>query len=105
MMNAAHTLLEAGAPQATALECGLERVSYRALRQRVRQAAGAWQALGLRPGQRVIVFAPDSIDWVVAYLGVIWAGGVAIGVNPRLAMSELAPILSESEVRLVWCEA
>lgn len=105
MMNAAHTLLEAGASQATALECDLERVSYGALRQRVRQAAGAWQALGLRPGQRVIVLAPDSIDWVVAYLGVIWAGGVAIGVNPRLAMSELAPILSESEVRLVWCEA
>lgn len=104
-MNAAQTLLQTGAAQAVALECGLERLSYAALRQCVRQAGGAWQGLGLRAGERVIIFAPDSIDWVVAYLGVIWAGGVAIGVNPRLAMSELAPILSESEVRFVWCEA
>lgn len=104
-MNAAQTLLQTGAAQAVALECGEQRLSYAALRQRVRRAGGAWQALGLRQGERVIVFAPDSIDWVVAYLGVIWAGGVVIGVNPKLAMAELAPILSESEVRFVWCEA
>jgi len=104
-MNAASMLLQAGAPRATALECGTETLSYAALRQRVRLAAGAWQDLGLRRGDRVMVIAPDSIDWVVAYLGVIWAGGVAIGVNPRLALSELAPIVAESKVRFVWCEA
>ncbi len=104
-MNAAQTLLHAGAPQAAALECGDQTLSYDALRQRVRQAAGAWRELGLLAGDRVIIMAPDSIDWVVAYLGVIWAGGVAIGVNPRLTLNELAPILSESKVRFVWCEA
>ncbi len=104
-MNAAQTLLQAGAPQATALECGSETVTYDALRQQVRRAAGAWHRLGLQPQDRVIITAPDSIDWVVAYLGVIWAGGVVIGVNPRLAPTELAPILMESEVRFVWCEA
>ena len=104
-MNAAQTLLQAGASQATAIECGSETLTYEALRQQVRRAAGAWHELGLRPGERVIVTAPDSIDWVVAYLGVIWAGGVAIGVNPRLSPGELAPILQESEVRFVWCEA
>ena len=40
-MNAAQILLRAGAPQAIALECGAERLSYEALRQRVRQAADA----------------------------------------------------------------
>jgi len=104
-MNAASMLLQAGAPEATALRCDQQSLSYDALRQRVRLAAGAWQDLGLRRGDRVMVIAPDSIDWVVAYLGVIWAGGVAIGVNPRLAMSELAPIAAESKVRYVWCEA
>ena len=104
-MNAAQTLLQAGAPQATALACDSETLTYEALRQQVRIAAGAWRALGLQQGERVIIFAPDSIDWVVAYLGVIWAGGVAIGVNPRLSPGELAPILQESEVRFVWCEA
>ncbi len=105
ILNAAQTLLQAGEPDAVALECGSETLSYATLRQRVRQAAGAWHALGLRTGDRVIVTAPDSIDWVTAYLGVIWAGGVAIGVNPRLATSELAPIVSESEVAFIWCES
>lgn len=104
-MNAAQILLEAGADQAIALECGDQRLSYAALRQRVRRAAGAWRALGLQGGERVVVFAPDSIEWVVAYLGVIWAGGVAIGVNPRLSMAELGPILAESAVRFIWHEA
>lgn len=104
-LNAAQTLLEAGADQAIALVCDDEQVSYAALRQRVRRAAGAWVALGLQRGERVVVLAPDSIDWVVAYLGVIWAGGAAIGVNPRLSMAELGPILEESAVRFVWHEA
>lgn len=104
-MNAAQTLLQAGSAQAIALECGDERLSYEALRQRVRRAAGAWTALGLQRAERVVVLAPDSIDWVVAYLGAIWAGGVAIGVNPRLSMAELGPILEESDVRFVWHEA
>ncbi|NMG30379.1 AMP-binding protein [Aromatoleum evansii] len=103
-MNAAEILLSVGADGAIAIECDERRVSYAELRERVRRAAGAWQALGLAPGERVVVFAPDSDDWVEVYLGAIWAGGVAIGVNPRLSMAELTPILKECEARFVWCE-
>ena len=105
VMNAAQTLLQDGASNAVALECGDERMSYGALRQCVGEAAGAWKGMGLRQGDRVIIIAPDSIDWVVAYLGAIWAGGVAVGVNHRLAPTELAPILADSEASFVWCEA
>lgn len=104
IMNAAECLLENGTESAIALECAAETMSYGALRAAVRRAGGAWKAMGLVPGDRVIIFAPDSIDWVVAYLGVIWAGGVAIGINCRLSMADLAPILVESEVSAVWCE-
>lgn len=104
-LNAAERLLSAGRDDAVAIECGEARMTYRALRESVARAAGAWQAMGVSPGQRVIVFAPDSIDWVVAYLGAIHAGAVAIGVNCRLAMNEFAPIVAESEVSAVWCEA
>jgi acyl-coenzyme A synthetase/AMP-(fatty) acid ligase len=101
-INAAACLFETGAENHTAIECGSRRISYGELRQAVARAGGAWQAMGLKPEERVVIFAPDSIDFVVAYLGVIWAGGAAIGVNPRLGMHELAPILSESEVSYVW---
>jgi acyl-coenzyme A synthetase/AMP-(fatty) acid ligase len=104
-MNAAERLLSAGAEGAVALECGEAATTYGELRDRVARAGAAWRSLGLERGERVIVFAPDSIDWVVAYLGAIWAGGVAFGVNPRLGLSDFGPILGDSEARYVWCEA
>ena len=102
-MNAADYLLATGRPAATALECGAERLSYGELRDAVARAAGAWRARGLEPGERVLVFAPDSIAWVVAYLGGIWAGGVAVGLNSRLFERELSVVLSESGARFIWC--
>jgi acyl-coenzyme A synthetase/AMP-(fatty) acid ligase len=102
MINAAACLFETGHETDIAIECGSRRISYGALRQAVACAAGAWQRSGMVPGDRVVVFAPDSIEWVQAYLGAIWAGGIGIGVNPRLCTEELAPILLESGVRFVW---
>jgi acyl-coenzyme A synthetase/AMP-(fatty) acid ligase len=103
-MNAAECLLSVGADAAVALQCGEERITYAELRDAVLRAAGAWRARGLIEGGRVVIFAPDSIDWVIAHLGVIWAGGVAIGVNPRLGLSDLGPIVTDSEVGHIWCE-
>jgi len=102
-MNAAAYLLATGQDSAIALECGAERLSYGELRAAVGQAAGAWRARGLRQGERVLVFAPDSIAWVIAYLGTIWAGGVAVGLNSRLFERELSIVLAESGARFIWC--
>jgi acyl-coenzyme A synthetase/AMP-(fatty) acid ligase len=102
-MNAAAYLLATGESGATALECGTARMSYGALRTAVGRSAGAWRALGLAQGERVLVFAPDGIAWAIAYLGAIWAGGVAVGLNSRLFERELSVVLSESEARFIWC--
>ena len=104
-INAAACLFETGAEHHIAVECGPQRVSYAELRQRVARAAGAWQGMALAPDDRVVVFAPDSIEYVEAYLGVIWAGGAAIAVNPRLGMPELSAILSESGAAFIWTTA
>jgi len=102
-MNAAAYLLATGESSATALACGSERVNYGELRAAVGCAAGAWRAHGLGYGDRVLVFAPDGIAWAIAYLGAIWAGGVAVGLNSRLFERELSVVLSESGARFIWC--
>jgi len=104
-MNAAETLLSAGADSQIALECGDRQLSYAELRSAVRRATGAWRQLGLLEDERVLIFAPDGIAWVVAYLGAIAAGGVAVGLNSRLFEKELSIILSESGARFICCEA
>jgi len=105
MMNAAESLLSAGDDGRIALECGDSLISYSELRNAVSRAAGAWRRLGLQTGDRVLVFAPDSIDWVIAYLSVMWAGGVAIGLNSRLFDKDLSVVIADSGARFILCDA
>ena len=102
-MNAAAYLLEVGDPEKAAIESADGSITYDRLRDRVARGAAAWRALGLGEGDRVLVLAPDSISWVVAYLSAIWAGGVAVGLNSRLPERDLSVIVAESGARFAWC--
>ncbi|HYB25058.1 MAG TPA: AMP-binding protein [Solirubrobacteraceae bacterium] len=104
-MNAAAYLLEVGEPEKVAIESDEGSFTYERLRDRVARAAAVWRTLGLRTGDRVLVLAPDSIAWVEAYLGAIWAGGVAVGLNSRLLERELSVIIGESGARFSWCSS
>ena len=103
-MNAAALLLEGHDADRTALVCGAERISYGALRERVARAASVWRTRGVGPGDRVAIKLPDGIDWVSAYLGVIWAGGVAVAVNPRIPAGEWQHILDEAGFSAILAE-
>jgi acyl-coenzyme A synthetase/AMP-(fatty) acid ligase len=102
-VNAAAYLLEVGEDEKVAIESDEGSITYARLRDRVARAAGVWRSLGLGTGDRVLVLAPDSIGWVEAYLGAIWAGGVAVGLNSRLFERELSVIVGESGARFAWC--
>jgi acyl-coenzyme A synthetase/AMP-(fatty) acid ligase/rubrerythrin len=103
-VNAAQLLLAQADPARIALACGTEHLDYRELRARVARAAGAWRQRGLRPGDRVAVKLPDGFDWVVAFLGAIWAGGIAVGVNPRVAAADWHYILDEAGFSIILAE-
>jgi acyl-coenzyme A synthetase/AMP-(fatty) acid ligase len=104
-VNAAAYLLEVGEGEKVAIESDDGSITYERLRDRVARAAGLWRSLGLGVGDRVLVLAPDSIGWVEAYLGAIWAGGVAVGLNSRLFERELSVIVGECGARFAWCAA
>ena len=102
--NAAHVLLCEHAAERVALVCGTTQMTRGELRDRVARAGAAWRARGLGRGERVAVKLPDGIDWVVAYLGAIWAGGVAVGVNPRVPPVEWRAILDAAGFRFILAE-
>ncbi|MBI5720552.1 MAG: AMP-binding protein [Burkholderiales bacterium] len=83
----------------------LDHLSYGELRERVARAGAAWRARGLAPGEPVAVKLPDGIEWVVAWLGVLWAGGVAVGVNPRVPAAEWQAMLDEARFAFVVVES
>lgn len=105
--NGAVHLLEPGLKLGegrAALICGERSLSYGEFADEVARVAGALAGLGLQRGQRVVVAMPDGIEWTTAYLGAMWAGGVAVGVNPRLKPAELAAVLEDSEAPMVLAD-
>ncbi|GGO68858.1 FadD3 family acyl-CoA ligase [Nocardioides deserti] len=78
-----------------------EVVTFLELLGRVRRAARAYVARGLRPGDRVCLWAPNSIDWVVAGLAVSYAGGVLVPLNSRYTAHEVADVVERTAARLV----
>lgn len=104
MLNAAQVLLGDHDAQRLALICGAERLTYADLRDRVARCASAWQQHGLAPGGRVAIKLPDGCASVCAFLGAIWAGGVAVLINPRLPRTEWQALLEASDFRCVLAE-
>ncbi|MEV7429121.1 FadD3 family acyl-CoA ligase [Nocardioides sp. NPDC092400] len=78
-----------------------EVVSFLELLRRVRRAARGYVAAGLRPGERVCLWAPNSIEWVVAGLAVTYAGGVLVPLNSRYTAHEVADVVERTRARLV----
>ena len=59
-------------------------------------------ASGIERGDRVAVWAPNSLEWIVAALGVTTAGGVLVPVNTRFKGAEAAYVLARSGARLLF---
>ena len=99
--NAAHLILSGPDAARTAIVCGADTLSYGELREAVAHAAGYWRSRGIQPGDRVAIKLPDSLHWVIAFLGAVWAGAVAVPVNPRVPTPEWHYILDEAGFSLI----
>lgn len=100
-INAAALLLAGLDAHAPALRCGELTLTRGELREQVARCAGLWQARGIGPGERIAIRLNDSIDWVIAFLGAIWAGAVAVAVNPRIPAPEWRYVLDEAGFSLI----
>ena len=87
---------------AEAVVDGTRRVGFKDLVASVSGAARALIASRIEPGDRVAVWAPNSLEWIVAALGVTTAGGVLVPVNTRFKGGEAAYILARSRARMLF---
>lgn len=62
---------------------------------RTGRVAGALAALGVKPGDRVALLAPNGDLFVDFLFGSLWAGAVACPLNTRWTASEIAYALSD----------
>ncbi|PVU76786.1 long-chain fatty acid--CoA ligase [Sulfolobus islandicus] len=84
-------------PNKTAIIYYGNRITYRELWEIIlRFSAFLHNELKVRKGDRIAVFMPNSIQWVIAYFGILRANAILIPINPLLAEDELNYILRDS---------
>jgi malonyl-CoA/methylmalonyl-CoA synthetase len=97
--NLPDELLKSGRP--LALRAGGRDIGREDLRVQSARIAAGLRAREVAPGDRVAIYAANSPEWVLGYLGVLRAGGVAVMMNPDYHSSEAEHILHDSQPTLV----
>jgi long-chain acyl-CoA synthetase len=91
-------------PDKPAFLFGDESVTYAMLDRRSRQVAAGLLAAGAQPGDRIAYIGANSAAYYEILFGVARIGAVMMPVNWRLAAAELAWILANGGVRIVFAE-
>jgi acyl-CoA synthetase (AMP-forming)/AMP-acid ligase II len=96
-------VVDGGDPAAPALIVGsgggaLSRAQLRALALR---AAAALRAAGVRPGDVVTIAEPNTVEFVVAFLGVALARGVAAPLNQNYTPDEFKYYMEDAGATLL----
>ncbi len=83
----------------TAIVDGEVRLTFAGLDDAARTLGAALIASGVEPGDRVAIWAPNSVEWVVAYLGLSLSGAALVPINTRFKGREAAEVLRRGGVR------
>ena len=99
-----HELFEEQArktPDATAVEYGEERLTYRELDERSNRLAHYLQSLGVGRDVRVGICVERSLEAMVGLLAIVKAGGAYVPVNPSYPAERIAFLLEDAQVAVL----
>jgi benzoate-CoA ligase len=103
---AAHLLAtNASRPSKTALIDDAGSLSYGQLAEQIQHVASGLQAQGLHREERVLLLMHDCSDWVVSFLGCLYAGVVPVAVNTLLTSDDYAYMLAHSRAQAALVSA
>ncbi|MFR0638584.1 AMP-binding protein [Arthrobacter sp. LS16] len=85
-----------------ALVDGPVRLNFAELAEQVRQASAALIASGVKHGDKVAIWAPNTARWVIAALAATSVGAAMVPLNSRYRGVEAHQILSRAEARVLF---
>jgi len=99
-----HQLFEAQVkrqPDAVALVCGEQQLTYQVLNQRANQLAERLRVQGVQPETLVGIYMERSLEMVIGLLGILKAGGAYVPLDPNYPAERLAFMLADTQVPIV----
>jgi acyl-CoA synthetase (AMP-forming)/AMP-acid ligase II len=86
-------------PKHEAIIAENERVSYRRLNELVNQFASSLKGLSIGKQDKVVLFMPNSLQFVVTYFAVQRLGAIIVPVNAKLTQTELSFIIENCKAK------
>lgn len=99
-----HQLFEAQVartPEAVAVVCENQQITYQELNERANQLAHYLQTLGVGPEVRVALYCERSLELLVALWGIVKAGGTYVPIDPTYPQERVAMMLQNASVAVV----
>ena len=75
------------------------RWSFETLNNAANEFAAGLIALGFKPGERIGIWSPNNIEWVITQFATAKAGLVLVNVNPAYRIGELEYALNKVECK------
>jgi non-ribosomal peptide synthetase component F len=83
-------------PDAIAVQCGAQQLTYRELNQQANQFAALLQEKGIRIGSIVGISMERSLEMMVCLLGIIKAGSAILPLDPNYPRRRLEYMCSDA---------
>lgn len=77
------------------------RLSYAELNEAADALAAGLLGLGLAPGERIGIWAPNRVEWVLTQFATAKAGLILVNINPAYRIAELEYALNQVECRAI----
>jgi long-chain acyl-CoA synthetase len=89
--------------QVAVLHAG-EAFTYSQFLDRVKRAAGLLEGMGLGPGDRFGIIAPNCLETAELFFAGYWTGAIPVPINFRLAPPEIRDVLEDSGATCVFVD-
>lgn len=77
-------------------------ISYREMNEQTNAMAAALVEMGVKKGDRVGIFMPNLPQFVIAYFGILKAGGVVVAVNPTYPVDEILTPVNDAGIEVMF---
>jgi len=76
-------------------------VTYKELWESILSFAGYLNTIGIKKGDRVAVFLPNSPQFVIAYYGIMRANAIVVALDPMLSSEGMKELLNDSQSKAI----
>ena len=91
-------------PSKIALQEQERRLTYSLLAERINRVGNAALGIGLAPGDRAALMAPNCIEFVEISCGLAAAGIPVVMIHSRATLAEMAAICADAEARILFVD-